>query len=340
MERIIVNLFTQPTKWYKYNFSAVVGGRKIIFDNAYLLLYKQKQFMPMTQELSAIILDIGIFFGIFFATILLGYLFNRIFKKYIQKSSIIIRNDPTNYQFLRHAISGLIHIIGFSLAIFAIPELKTVASSLLAGAGILAVAVGFASQHALSNVISGLFIVIFKPFRVNDRLRIKNNLSGIVEDITLRHTVIRDFENRRILIPNTVISDEVIINSDFGDDRICLWFEIKVSFETDLDLAKKIIAEEAIKHPLMFDNRTTEEIAQEVDPVKVRVLSIDDYSIRLRAWIWTNDTSSAFEMKCDLLETIARRFLQEGVEIPYPHRTVIEKQKKVVLVKSTTTKLN
>jgi len=71
---------------------------------------------------------------------------------------------------------------------------------MLAGAGILAVAVGFASQAALSNIISGVFVVIFKPFRVGDRLKI-NELTGVVEDITLRHTVIRDLENKRIIIP-------------------------------------------------------------------------------------------------------------------------------------------
>jgi len=100
------------------------------------------------------------------------------------------------------------------------PNLRALASSFLAGAGILAVAVGFASQHALGNIISGVFIVIFKPFRVTDRVKLRE-LTGVVEDITLRHTIIRDFENKRIIIPNFLISEEIIVNSNFEDDRIC-----------------------------------------------------------------------------------------------------------------------
>lgn len=97
-----------------------------------------------------------------------------------------------------------------SWAVYETNALRTVATSLLAGAGILAVAVGFASQQALSNIVSGIMIVIFKPFRVNDRLNIGTTFNGIVEDITLRHTVIRDFENKRIIVPNMVISQECL----------------------------------------------------------------------------------------------------------------------------------
>ena len=102
------------------------------------------------------------------ATILLRLLVVKLFNKYITKSTKEVKNDPTNYKFLKHAISALIYIIGFSIAIYTVPALRTLANSLLAGAGILAVAIGFASQQAFSNIISGIFIIIFKPFRVND----------------------------------------------------------------------------------------------------------------------------------------------------------------------------
>lgn len=74
---------------------------------------------------------------------------------------------------------------------FTISALRNVSKSLLAGAGILALAIGLASQQALSNIISGLFIVVFKPFNVKDHLFIDRDIFGIVEDITLRHTILR-----------------------------------------------------------------------------------------------------------------------------------------------------
>ena len=275
--------------------------------------------------------DWGVFTGIFLATLVVGYSFNRLFRRFIRKSTLVIKNDPTNYHFLRHAITAMIYLVGFSWAVYSVPQMRTIANSLLAGAGILAVAVGFASQHALSNIISGLFIIIFKPFRVNDRLKIRDTLSGIVEDITLRHTVIRDFENRRILIPNAVISDEVIINSDFGDDKICLWLQIGISYDSDIDLAKGIMKEEALNHPLLLDNRSSEQIEAAEEVVKVKVISLDESSVTIRAWVWGKDNTDAFVMKCDLLESIKKRFDAEGVEIPYPHRTVVEKKEGKVL---------
>ena len=95
------------------------------------------------------LLNISLFVGILVATVLVAFLVNRFFIRLIRKSTSDLRNDPTNYVFLRHAISALIYVVGFSIAIYTMPNLRALANSLLAGAGILAVAVGFASQHAL-----------------------------------------------------------------------------------------------------------------------------------------------------------------------------------------------
>ena len=279
----------------------------------------------MNEQLLNVLKNGGISLGIILLTLMVGLFFNRLFRKYIRRSTNIMNNDPTNYLFLRHAITAVIYLMGFSWALFMIPEFRGMASSIQIGAGIAAVAVGFASQHALGNIISGMFIIVFKPYRVNDRLKIRDILQGTVEDITLRHTVIRDFENRRIIIPNSVISEEVIINSDFEDDRICLFLEIDINYKSDLDLAKKIMAEEAQQHPLSIDNRTLLQIAEEAPIVTVRVLELGTYGIKLRAWVWAKNTADAFVIKCDLLESIKKRFDQEGVEIPYPHHIVIQR---------------
>lgn len=275
--------------------------------------------------MSTQIIQILFSLGIILVTVLVAYLFNRIYSKMIRNSTRIMRNDPTNYKFLKHFIIATIYLVGISVAIYMVPSLKTLASSLLAGAGILAISVGFASQHALSNVISGLFIVIFKPFKVNDRLNIRT-FQGTVEDITLRHTVIRDFENKRIVIPNTLISDEIIVNSDFAEEKICKWIDIGITYESDIDLAKKIMEDEVLKHPLHIDPRTPEQIQNNEPIVPVRVLNLAESSVVLRAWSWAHNAADGFTMSCDLYESIKKRFDAEGVQIAYPHRTVIIKQ--------------
>lgn len=278
----------------------------------------------MKEKILSSIESIVIFTSIILITIVLAYLANRFFKRLIRRSTEEMKNDPTNYQFLRHVITALIYIIGFSIAIYSMPNLRALASSLLAGAGILAVAIGFASQHALSNVISGVFIIVFKPFRVNDRVKLRE-MTGIIEDITLRHTVIRDFENKRIIIPNSLMSEEIIINSDIGENKICKWIDVRISYNSNIGKAKEIIQREILHHPLHIDPRTPKQIEEGDELAPIRVMGLGESSINLRGWAWAKDSADAFKMACDLYEAIKVKFDEEGIEIPFPHRTLIIK---------------
>ncbi|MEM6396495.1 MAG: mechanosensitive ion channel family protein [Bacteroidota bacterium] len=251
-------------------------------------------------------------------------LVNRFFNRLIKKSSSEPGSDPTNYKFLRHIALAIVYTLGLSMVIYQIPSLKNLANTLLASAGLLTVVVGFAAQSALSNLVGGFFIIIFKPFRVNDRVTI-NGIGGVIEDISLRHTVIRDFENRRVIIPNSKVSDDVIINADYAEERICRFIEIGISYDSEIDLAKHIMQDEVKNHPLNIDIRTEEQIEAGAPRVVVRVLSLGDSSVNLRAWAWAKDQADAFAMGCDLIERIKKRFDREGIEIPFPHRTLVNK---------------
>ncbi len=268
------------------------------------------------------------FVVIVLGTLILAYIIDVFFNRFLKKSAQLLNSsDPTKYRFLRHFLRAIIYITGFAWAISEVPYLKTLSSSLLAGAGVLAVAIGLASQQALGNIVSGLFLIIFKPFRINDRLKLNrdNTLQGVVEDITLRHTVIRDFENRRIVIPNSVISQEIIINADLSDDKIIKYVELNVSLTADLSIAKEIMRQEVLNHPLHRDSREEEEIARGNPKVLVRVIAIGEYFVTLRAWACADNASDAYEMYCDLLESIKYRFDKEGIEIPIPQRYIYNK---------------
>ncbi|MFK7969328.1 MAG: mechanosensitive ion channel family protein [Bacteroidia bacterium] len=258
-------------------------------------------------------------------TVLLAFITNRFMSRYIAKIKADSDSDPTTFQFMRRILLIGIYLVGISLAIYTVPDLRNVAQSMLAGAGIAAVAIGFASQAALSNIVAGIFIVIFKPFRIHDRIVVKDTITGIVEDITLRHTVIRNFENRRVVIPNSIVSAEVIINSDLIETKVCRWVDVGIGYGADIDLAKSIMAEEIANHPLSIDNRSEEDKLEGVPRVPVRVMSLGDFSVGLRAWAWAVDSADGFAMHCDILESIKKRFDAEGVEIPFPYRNVVMK---------------
>ena len=244
-------------------------------------------------------------------------------KRLINKSSLKLQVDPKQYNFLLYGINLVIFIAALILIFYSIPGLKSLGITLFASAGFITAILLFASQQALSNIVSGVFIVGSKPFRVNDIIKVGAHRIGKVEDITLRHTVIRDFENRRIIIPNSVINSEVIINSTILDQAICNFVEFGISYDSDVDKAIEIITEEALKHPNFIDHRSDEEKASGVPPVKIRLIGFGDSSVNLRAHIWTQDHMTGFTLKGDMFKSVKELFDKQGIEIPFPYRTVV-----------------
>ncbi len=230
--------------------------------------------------------------------------------------------DPTQFNFLKNSVEFIIYVVATIVFFNSIPELRMYGTALFAGAGVLAAIVGFASQSAFSNIVSGIFIVIFKPFSVGDRVRIGQIYTGDVEDITLRHTVIKDFENRRIVIPNSVINNETIINSTLTDEKVCMFIELSISYSSNVDKAMSIMVDEVLKHPHWIDNRTPDEKSSNVPAVEMRLIGFADYSQQLRAYAWTENPTKGFELKCDVLKSIKERFDREGIELAVPYRKI------------------
>lgn len=247
-----------------------------------------------------------------------SWLLNIFLRRYIRKSSRILKTDPTNYTFIQHAVSMIIFWGAVFFIFWSIPELHDIGKTLFAGAGILAAIIGFASQEAFSNIISGIFIVIYKPFSVGDNIKLlSNNQGGRVEDITLRHTIIKGAENRRIVIPNSVISREQILNSNLKDERINMFLEVLISYKSDHNKALSIMKEEAAKHPLCMDGRNIKQKMEGGELVAAKIIALEDKGVHLRATLWTKNEDDAYTMKCDLLKTLKERFDKEGIEFAH-----------------------
>lgn len=255
-------------------------------------------------------------------TIALGIVFNYLADRYIKKSSLSKHLDPTSFVFARKIISAIIYIVGISFALVQIPALKTVGHSLLAGAGILSLVAGLASQQALSNIMSGFLIVLFKPFKINDRITF-NNYTGTVEEINLRQVVLRDLENNRVIVPNSVISSQVIVNTNLNDTKVVKGVQIGIGYSSDIGKALKIMEEEISNHPFYLDLRTDEDKKNGVPIVTTRVVSLDDSSVGLKAWANAENNSNGYILYCDVLRSIKERFDKEGIEIPYNYQNVI-----------------
>ena len=234
--------------------------------------------------------------------------------------------DKTTGNYLQQILVIVIYVIGVSAIIGNIPGLEKIGSSILASAGILTAAVALASQEALSNFIGGVFIVVGKPFKLGDFIDVDGVAAGTVIEITLRHTVIRNAENRMILIPNSKINSSTITNSTIGDPATCAFIEVGVSYNDDLDKAMEVLRDEVMKHPSLIDRRSEAEKEAGEPQVKVKVMALGDSSITLRAWAWAASSGDAATMRFDLYKNIKERYDKEGIEIPYPYYNQIIKQ--------------
>jgi small-conductance mechanosensitive channel len=187
--------------------------------------------------------------------------------------------------------------------------------------------VGFAAQQVFSNVISGIFIAVFKPFRVGDNISV-NGERGTVDDITLRHTVIKTWKNEYEIIPNSKISEENIINYSIKDPTVVGTVEIGISYDSDIDKARKIMVEEAEKNEGTLKNSRGADmnLLKRSETAKVRVTELGDYAVKMKIYFWAADKDNEIKIRYDLNEAIKKRFDREGIEIPFPYRTLVYKK--------------
>ena len=252
--------------------------------------------------------------AILVGALLLSQLARKALNRYAKVSSRDSPINPTTFSFLKNAISFVIFALALIVIVHLIPGLEKLATTLWASAGILSVIIGLATQQTFGNMVSGIFIVIYKPFRVGDSIQLPNGNNGIVEDITLQFTVINNAENRHIIVPNSVITKDYIINSTIIDDKVCNHIDIKVN-STAIDKAIAILKEIATSHPDFYDSRTEDEVNQKINPILVQVIDLSDTWITLRLSVWCQSSTRAFAMKSDLLLSIKKRFDAEGIKV-------------------------
>lgn len=256
--------------------------------------------------------------------IAVAILINKIVDKLIDRT--IRRKRKKNVTTLLMFIKRIKKLILYSLMIILVlgqfEAFHKFSVTLLSGLGIGSVVLGLAAQESLKDFFGSFALVIGDAFEVGDFIECTSlGVSGTVEDITMRHTIIRTINNRRIIIPNGQLNSYTIENFNYSDNENMKLVDFTVSYESDVDKAMNIIKEEMKKmyHPNPKGKN------KDVEFPKVRVVSWNDSSITLRAWVWGKDNSETFENMYNLNYIIKKRFDKEGIEIPYPHVVTIKK---------------
>jgi small-conductance mechanosensitive channel len=182
--------------------------------------------------------------------------------------------------------------------------------SLATVAAAATLAIGFAMQDVIANFVAGIFIFTDRPFRIGDWIEWDGN-SGVVEDISLRVTRVRTFDNELLTVPNSQLTSGVIKNP-VAKDQLRLQFLFGIGYEDDIDQATDIILEEAENH---------EEILEDPEP-SVRLTELGDSSVGLKSRIWIADPSRGDFVKTrgEYVQAVKERFDDAGIDIPYPNR--------------------
>ncbi|MCL2404632.1 MAG: mechanosensitive ion channel family protein [Defluviitaleaceae bacterium] len=238
------------------------------------------------------------------ATILAIKTFRIIWRRY-SKGTI-------HQKFIKNVLSILIWLIGILVALNWLPNFSDAATAVLAGSGLVVLTIGLAAQESLGNAFSGLFISMFKPFEVGDRVHLTNaDITGFIEDITIRHTVLRTFMNSRIIIPNSVMNKELIENANFVNPQASNFIDVTITYDSNVTIACEIIADTIGNHPDFVDTRT-QQSANKV-PVFVRALGL--YGIELRASMWTATIANNFAACSDVRKGILQEFEKADIRI-------------------------
>jgi small conductance mechanosensitive channel len=197
-------------------------------------------------------------------------------------------------------------ILAFGL-VMAADQIGINVGAALAGIGVVGIAVGFAAQDSLANVIAGFLIFIDKPFEVGDWISVGDRY-GMVKDITMRSTRIRSNQNTYIVIPNRTIIDAVLVNhSKHGATRVDV--PIGIAYKENILAAREVV---------LAAVRETEGVASEPPP-DVVVTELGDSSVNMDVRVWIDDASRERPVYFRTMEASKLALDRAGIEIPYHH---------------------
>jgi small conductance mechanosensitive channel len=246
--------------------------------------------------------DLVVALAIFYIGRMVAHTVTRLLRKAMQKQKV----DQTLETFVCNLINTVLMIF---VIIAAISQVGVQTTSLIALVGAAGLAVGLALQGSLSNFASGVLIVMFRPYKVNDFIDAAG-ISGVVEEVQILTTVLKTGDNKRVIVPNSQIMDSIITNYS-ANDRRRVDMTVGVSYSDDLDKVRK-----TLEDLVAADKRIL------TDPAcTIAVAELADSSVNfvLRPWVESGDY---WGVKFELTEAIKKRFDEVGISFPFPQQDV------------------
>lgn len=251
-------------------------------------------------------------------TIVVAYFVNRlVFQRTIRKFAERADVEEHYTKPFKKIVSTVVYVVAI-LIILSIFGVRGSLTSLLAGAGFLGIVIGMATKDVLSGIIAGMVLYIDRPFKIGDWIEVGDK-QGIVQDLSLQTTRIRNFSGELVTVPNSKIADSTVINKT-AEPNSRIDIGIGVDYDTDMNKALMVCRE-------VLDEE--EEILEDPEP-SIVVEEFADSSINLMIRFWVNRQDlkdrgvSLTGMKSDVRKKLLEKFREEEIKIPFPHLEVIE----------------
>ena len=218
---------------------------------------------------------------------------------------------------LQYAVSQIVSNIVLVVGVFIVLDNAGIHLATLAVfAGAVGVGIGFGLQNIASNFISGLVILAERPITIGDRVEVAG-VTGQVQQIRARSTVILTNDNITMIVPNTKFIDSPVTNWTYGDPRVRFRVPVGVAYGSDLEKARDALLEVARENPQVLDQ----------PPPTVFLETFGESSINLELVVWSKEMSyRPRRFRSDLNFAIARKLRDAGIEIPSPQRDITFRQ--------------
>lgn len=218
-------------------------------------------------------------------------------------------------------LSNLVRIIVITIGILMILQSIGISvTPILATLGIGGLAVGLAFQDTLSNLFSGLYLIISRQVRTGDYVRLGSGEEGYVTDISWRNTTIRELLNNLVVVPNTKLSSAIFKNYHLPAPEIVLQITVGVSYDSNLEEVERVtidVAKEVMQ--------TVSGGVKDFEPF-VRYQSFEEFRIEFIVFLRVIEFLDQRLVKHEFIKRLHKRYREEGIEIPLPSRTVYLKQ--------------
>ena len=206
-----------------------------------------------------------------------------------------------------------VKIIVYVLAILIVLDhFQVDIKGLIAVLGVGSLAIALAAQETIANMIGGFVIMIDRPFRQGDRVRLDDGTVCVVHAIGIRSTKFWTFDNTLIIVPNAELMKSTVHNITYPFPRVRVKINVGVSYDSDMGLVERAMLEEASKHPKVLD-----------DPgPSFFFLEFGESSLDVTLRCHVEDLADQFRTASDLRFMVLDRFREEGIEIPFPQRVI------------------